>query len=77
MLLLAARRLQLRSVSLIRQARLSGGKLAFERLYAPASPPELAPRPMPGNPDASSANKKTGEQGQKDKKVNGRLDQEG
>jgi hypothetical protein len=50
---------------------------SFERLYAPTSPPELAPRPVPGNPDASSANKKSGEQGQKDKKVNGRLEQEG
>ena len=75
--LVIAWRLQLQSVGLIRQARLGGGKLAFERLHAPAAPPELAPRPMSGNPDASSANKKTGEQGQKDEKVNRRLEEEG
>lgn len=75
--LVIAWRLQLQSVGLIRQARLGGGKLTLERLHAPASPPELAPRPMSGNPDASSANKKSGEQGQKDEKVNGCLEQEG
>ena len=77
MLLVIAWRLQLQSVGLIRQARLGGGKLTLERLHAPASPPELAARPMSGNPDTSSANKKTSEQGQKDEKVNGRLEHEG
>jgi hypothetical protein len=72
-----ARRAQLQSVGLIRQARVSGGKLAFERLHTLATSPELAPRPMSGNPDASSANKKPGEQGQKDEKVNRRLEEEG
>ena len=75
--LVIAWRLQLQSVGLIHQARLGGNKLTLERLHAPASPPELAARPMSGNPDASSANKKTGEQGQKDEKVNGRLEEEG
>ena len=77
MLHVIAWRLQLQSVGLIRQARLGGGKLTLERLHAPASPPEIAPRPMSSNPDATSANKKTSEQGQKDEKVNGCLEQEG
>ena len=77
MLLVIAWRLQLQSVGLIRQARLGGGKLTLERLHAPASPPELAPRPMSGNPDVSGTNTKPGEQGQKDEKVNGRLEEEG
>ena len=63
MLLVIAWRLQLQSVGLIRQARLGGGKLTLERLHAPASPPDLAPRPMSGNPDVSGTNTKPGEQG--------------
>jgi len=76
MLLVISWRLQPQSVGLIRQARLGDRKLTFERLHTPASPPEFAPRSMSGNPDASSANEKTGEHGQKDEKVKGRLEKE-
>ena len=74
MLLVMAWRLQLQSVGLIRQARLGGGKLTLERLHAPASPPELAPRPMSGNPDVSGTNTKPDEQSENDEKVNGHLE---
>jgi hypothetical protein len=63
MLLVIAWRLQLQSVGLIRQARLGGGKLTLERLHAPASLPELAPRPTSGNPDVGGTSTKPGEQG--------------
>ena len=76
MLLVIAWRLQLESVVLIRQA-LGGARLTLERLHAPASPPEIAPRPMSSNPDVSGTNTRPGEQGQKDEKVNGRLEEEG
>ena len=76
MLLVIAWRLQLESVVLIRQA-LGGARLTLERLHAPASLPELAPRPTSGNPDVGGTSTKPGEQGQKDEKVNGCLEEEG
>ena len=77
MLLVMTWRLRLHSVGLIRQARLGVRKLTLERVHAPASPPELAPRPMSGNPDVNGTNTKPGEQGQKDEKISGRLEEEG
>jgi hypothetical protein len=77
MLVRIAWRLQPRSLGLIRQARLGGSEFTLERFDAPAPAPELAPQPVPGNPDASGAHNKTRDQGQQDEKINGCLEHDG